>query len=190
MVACEPSSILTDRNVCYRPFRAIFANFLLKICLTYIFVILYCTIKTPQNNPSHKCYKWSLIQFLKNAVFISGVRPTDFTGSFFMSNTTDVELASINCDASLCIEIKYDDKLTDEGVNIQCAILYTSCSGQRRLRVHNLALNSCIQMAELFRSCELDTMMNVFLKDGLYTSNIFMSTQKFKRKKKIILAWN
>lgn len=87
-----------------------------------------------------------------------------------MSNTTDVELAAITCDTSLSIEIKYDDKLNEEeGVNIQCAILYTSFSGQRRLRVHNLALNTCGQMAELFRSCELDTMMNIFLKDGLYS---------------------
>lgn len=85
-----------------------------------------------------------------------------------MSNTTDVELASINCDTSLSIEIKYDDKLNeDEGVCLQCAILYTNCSGQRRLRVHNLALNTCTQMAELFRNCELDTVMNVFLKDGM-----------------------
>lgn len=84
-----------------------------------------------------------------------------------MSNTTDVELAAITCDTSLSIEIKYDDKLNEEeGVNIQCAILYTSISGQRRLRVHNLALNTCGQMAELFRSCELDTMMNIFLKEG------------------------
>lgn len=95
-----------------------------------------------------------------------------------MSNTTDVELAAITCDTSLSIEIKYDDKLNEEeGVNIQCAILYTSFSGQRRLRVHNLALNTCGQMAELFRSCELDTMMNIFLKDGLYS--IFMFAMNF-----------
>lgn len=106
---------------------------------------------------------------MKNNIFlILGVRPTDFTGCFFMSNTTDVELATITSDTSLSIEIKYDDKLNEEeGVNIQCAILYTSCSGQRRLMVHNLALNTCSQMAELFRNCELDTIMNVFLKEGM-----------------------
>ncbi|XP_042905393.1 protein transport protein Sec24C [Parasteatoda tepidariorum] len=98
----------------------------------------------------------------------TGVRPTDFYGSFFMSNTTDVELASISCDSSLAIEIKYDDKLTEEdGVCIQCAVLYTSCSGQRRLRVHNLGLNTCAQMADLFRNCELDTILNFFLKESV-----------------------
>ncbi|GFY38881.1 protein transport protein Sec24C [Trichonephila inaurata madagascariensis] len=98
----------------------------------------------------------------------TGIRPTEFIGSFFMSNTTDVELAAVNCDTSLSIEIKYDDKLTeDDAVCIQCAILYTSCSGQRRLRVHNLALNACTQMAELFRNCELDSILNFFLKEGV-----------------------
>lgn len=98
----------------------------------------------------------------------TGIRPTDFTGSFFMSNTTDVELASVNCDKSIAIEIKYDDKLAEEdGICVQCAVLYTSCSGQRRLRVHNLALNACVQMAELFRNCELDTILNVFLKEAV-----------------------
>lgn len=104
---------------------------------------------------------------------IAGIRPTEFTGSFFMSNTTDVELASMASDQSLTIEVKYDDKLTEEeGVYIQCAVLYTSCSGQRRLRVHNMALNTCSQLAELFRNCELDTILNVFLKEGEWLKRI------------------
>merc|ERR1711936_692756 len=37
----------------------------------------------------------------------TGVRPTDFFGSFYMANTTDMELASLNCDMSLACEIKH-----------------------------------------------------------------------------------
>merc|ERR1719312_517273 len=71
----------------------------------------------------------------------TGVRPTDFFGSFYMANTTDMELAALNCDMSLACEIKHDDKLTEEdGVYIQAALLYTSVSGKRRLRILNLAL--------------------------------------------------
>ena len=44
----------------------------------------------------------------------TGVRPTDFFGSFYMANTTDMELAALNTDMSLACEIKHDDKLTDE----------------------------------------------------------------------------
>ena len=59
------------------------------------------------------------------------------------------------CNIFFLGEIKYDDKLTEEdGVYIQAAILFTSCSGQRRLRVINLALNTGSSMAEMYRNCK------------------------------------
>ncbi|GBP12210.1 Protein transport protein Sec24C [Eumeta japonica] len=88
----------------------------------------------------------------------TGVRATEFLGHLFMSNTTDVELAAIDADKAIGVEIKHDDKLTnEEGVFIQAALLYTHRSGQRRLRVINLALNVANQLADVYRSCELDT---------------------------------
>ncbi|KAF4523588.1 hypothetical protein B566_EDAN014336 [Ephemera danica] len=98
----------------------------------------------------------------------TGVRPTEFFGHFFMSNTTDMELASIDSDKAVAVEIKHDDKLTEEdGVFIQVALLYTSCGGQRRLRVLNLALKTCLQMADLYRGCDLDTIVNFFSKQAI-----------------------
>uniref|UniRef100_A0AAQ4P3C6 SEC24 homolog C, COPII coat complex component n=1 Tax=Gasterosteus aculeatus aculeatus TaxID=481459 RepID=A0AAQ4P3C6_GASAC len=95
----------------------------------------------------------------------TGIRATDFYGSFFMSNTTDVELAGLDCDKAVTVEFKHDDKLSEEtGALMQCAVLYTSCSGQRRLRVHNMAVNCCSQLADLYRNCETDTIINFFSK--------------------------
>lgn len=95
----------------------------------------------------------------------TGIRPTDFYGHFFMSNTTDMEIAAIDCDKALTIEIKHDDKLSpDENVYIQAALLYTSVGGQRRLRVFNLALKVCTQMTDLFRYCDLDVIVLFFAK--------------------------
>ncbi|XP_039278059.1 protein transport protein Sec24C-like [Nilaparvata lugens] len=99
----------------------------------------------------------------------TGIRPTDFYGHFFMSNTTDMELASIDCDKAVALEIKHDDKLTEEeGVFIQTALLYTSCSGQRRVRILNLSLSTCVQMVDLYRACELDTVINFFAKQSVF----------------------
>lgn len=99
----------------------------------------------------------------------TGIRPTDVYGHLYMSNTTDIELGSIDCDKGVAVEIKHDDKLTEEeGVYIQVALLYTSCSGQRRLRVLNLSLKTCSQMADLYRSCDLDTLINFFAKQSVY----------------------
>merc|ERR1719385_346914 len=98
----------------------------------------------------------------------TGVRPTDFFGAFYMGNTTDMELASLNSDMALACEIKHDDKLTDEdGVYIQAALLYTSCSGQRRLRICNMSLNVCDNMGELYRNCDLDTVVNFLAKQNI-----------------------
>ncbi|XP_075889634.1 protein transport protein Sec24C isoform X4 [Nelusetta ayraudi] len=95
----------------------------------------------------------------------TGIRATDFYGSFFMSNTTDVELAGLDCDKAVTVEFKHDDKLSEEtGALMQCAVLYTSCSGQRRLRVHNMSVNCCSQLADLYRNCETDTIINFFSK--------------------------
>ncbi|XP_076233230.1 COPII coat complex component secretory 24CD [Calliopsis andreniformis] len=99
----------------------------------------------------------------------TGVRATDFYGHFYMSNTTDMELASIDCNKAIAIEVKHDDKLTDdEGVYIQAALLYTSCSGIRRLRIINLSLKTSSQMAELYRACDLDAIINYFSKQSVF----------------------
>lgn len=99
----------------------------------------------------------------------TGVRGTDFFGHFYMSNTTDMELASIDCNKAVAIEIKHDDKLTDEeGVYIQAALLYTSCGGVRRLRIINLSLRTSSQMAELYRACDLDAVINFFSKQSVF----------------------
>jgi len=98
----------------------------------------------------------------------TGVRPTDFFGAFYMANTTDMELASLSADMALACEVKHDDKLTEEdGVYIQAALLFTSVSGQRRLRVINLALNVCNNMGDLYRNCDLDTTINFLAKQSI-----------------------
>lgn len=61
----------------------------------------------------------------------TGVRPTDFFGHFYMANTTDVELAAIDSQKGIAVEIKHDASITDEdGVYIQIALLYTTIYGE------------------------------------------------------------
>ena len=98
---------------------------------------------------------------------LSGIRPVDFLGNFYMSNTTDVEMCAVDSNQGITVEIKHDDKLNEsDGAFVQVAVLFTSISGQRRLRIHNLALNCCAQLADLFRNCELDTTINYMAKFG------------------------
>lgn len=56
----------------------------------------------------------------------------------------------------------------EENVYIQVALLYTSCSGQRRLRILNLALRVTVTIADVFKSCDLDAMMLFFAKQACF----------------------
>lgn len=49
-----------------------------------------------------------------------GFRATDFFGAVYMNNTTDVEMAAVDCDKAVTVEFKHDDKLNeDTGALIQ-----------------------------------------------------------------------
>ncbi|XP_036306070.1 protein transport protein Sec24D [Pipistrellus kuhlii] len=97
----------------------------------------------------------------------TGFRATDFFGGIVMNNTTDVEMAAIDCDKAVTVEFKHDDKLgEDSGALIQCAVLYTTIGGQRRLRIHNLALSCSAQLADVYKSCETDALVNFFAKSA------------------------
>ncbi|XP_066576734.1 protein transport protein Sec24D [Amia ocellicauda] len=97
----------------------------------------------------------------------TGFRATDFFGAVYMSNTTDVEMAAVDCDKAVTVEFKHDDTLSeDNGALIQCALLYTTVGGERRLRVHNLSLGCSSQLADLYKSCETDALVNFFAKSA------------------------
>ncbi|VDP65063.1 unnamed protein product, partial [Schistosoma mattheei] len=91
----------------------------------------------------------------------TGIRPVEFFGNCYLPNTTDVELASVSSDMAITAELRHDDKLQEgEHVFIQVACLYTSISGQRRLRIHNLSIPVTSMIPDVFRLVELDAHMN------------------------------
>ncbi|XP_077597829.1 protein transport protein Sec24D [Stigmatopora nigra] len=97
----------------------------------------------------------------------TGFRATDFLGAVSVNNTTDVEMAAVDCDKAVTVEFKHDDVLSEEtGALIQCALLYTTIGGKRRLRIFNLGLNCTSQLSELYKSCETDSLVNFFAKSA------------------------
>lgn len=106
----------------------------------------------------------------------TGVKAVDYLGNFSMYGN-DVELAGMQRNQSLCVELKHEDKLNENSkVFIQAAILYTNIQGQRRIRIHNLSLSVCTQFAQMFSSCELDTLVNYMAK--LATRSVLISNPK------------
>lgn len=91
----------------------------------------------------------------------TGIRPVDYVGNFHSRNVSDIEVASLSAGNSISVEFKYDDKLSEnEFVIVQVATLYTAVSGDRRVRVHNLVLPVCSQLADVFRGANCDALIN------------------------------
>lgn len=53
-------------------------------------------------------------------------------------------------------------------IYLQAALLYTNLKGERRLRVHNMALNCSTKYQDIYRSCEIDTLINYFSKSSKF----------------------
>ncbi|KAF9380452.1 COPII coat Sec23p-Sfb3p heterodimer component, partial [Podila verticillata] len=92
----------------------------------------------------------------------TGLTTAEHVGNFFMKNGTDVELAGLDSERALGVLIKHEGgKLDDKTeASFQVALLYTTASGQRRVRVHNFSTPITGQMSQLFRAADIDTTMN------------------------------
>ncbi|KAL7114466.1 hypothetical protein ACP275_04G122500 [Erythranthe tilingii] len=78
-----------------------------------------------------------------------------------------VRCSQIDCDKTIMVTLKHDDKL-HEGSEcaFQCALLYTTVYGQRRIRVSTLSLSCTNMLSNLFRSADLDTQFACLLKQA------------------------
>ena len=106
----------------------------------------------------------------------TGIRAVDYLGNVSLYGN-DVEMAGVQRQTSMCVELKHDDKLNENSkVFVQMALLYTSVSGQRRIRLPNLSFTVCNQYSQMFSSCELDVLINYMAK--LACRSITVSTPK------------
>lgn len=94
----------------------------------------------------------------------AGLEVEAYSGAFSkrVTNPTDIDLAALDCDKALVARIVHVDKLTPgTEAYFQCALLYTTTSGARRIRVHTLALPVADSMAALFKGSDLDAQLAV-----------------------------
>ncbi|PKA54480.1 Protein transport protein Sec24-like CEF [Apostasia shenzhenica] len=96
-----------------------------------------------------------------------GIQVQEYSGNFCKRIPTDIDLPGIDCDKTIMVTFKHDDKF-QEGLEcaFQCALLYTTVYGQRRIRVSNLSLPCTSVLSNLFRSADLDTQFACFLKQA------------------------
>lgn len=96
-----------------------------------------------------------------------GLQVQEYSGNFCKRIPTDIDLPAIDCDKTIMVTFKHDDKF-QEGLecSFQCALLYTTVYGQRRIRVCNISLPCTTMLSTLFRSADLDAQFACFLKQA------------------------
>uniref|UniRef100_A0A0D3HTY4 Zinc finger Sec23/Sec24-type domain-containing protein n=1 Tax=Oryza barthii TaxID=65489 RepID=A0A0D3HTY4_9ORYZ len=97
-----------------------------------------------------------------------GLQVQDYSGNFCRRVPTDIDLPAIDSDKTIMVTFKHDDKLQENSeCAFQCALLYTTVYGQRRIRVINLSLSCTNVLSNLFRYADLETQFTYVVKQAL-----------------------
>ncbi|GAA5838242.1 hypothetical protein JCM11251_003439 [Rhodosporidiobolus azoricus] len=102
----------------------------------------------------------------------NGLRISDHFGNFFQRNVTDLEFGTLDADKAIAARIKHEGKLDEkQDAHFQCAALYTSATGERRVRVHNISVPVSSLISNVFRAADLDTTITQITKDAISQTN-------------------
>ncbi|PWN51749.1 hypothetical protein IE53DRAFT_367801 [Violaceomyces palustris] len=96
----------------------------------------------------------------------NGLRVVEHYGNFFQRNVTDLEMGNIDSDKAFAALIKHEGKLDEkQEAHFQCAILYTTASGERRVRCHNIAVPVTNLLGNVFRYADMDSAVAFHMKE-------------------------
>lgn len=96
-----------------------------------------------------------------------GLQVQDYSGNFCKRVPTDIDLPAIDSDKTIMVTFKHDDKFQENSeCAFQCALLYTTVYGQRRIRVINISLTCTSMLSNLFRYADLETQFTYLVKQA------------------------
>ena len=89
-----------------------------------------------------------------------GIRVKSYSGHFYQTDTQVVDIAAIDSDKTYGVELEHEGKINPAQVEhsyLQTALLYTTRSGRRRIRVHTLRLQVASTIPFAFKHADLGT---------------------------------
>ncbi|ORX40834.1 hypothetical protein BD324DRAFT_678254 [Kockovaella imperatae] len=99
----------------------------------------------------------------------NGLRVADHIGNHYQRSMTDLEYGLIDESKAFAAALKHEGQRLDDRqpAFVQVAVLYTSSSGERRVRCLNLSLTTTSLIGNVFRFADLDAAVTLFVKDAV-----------------------
>lgn len=89
-----------------------------------------------------------------------GVEITGYHGFFKVENTHDLLFSTLSSNTTIAANLKITENLPDESfVGFQCALLYTTCFGERRIRIHSLRIPVSQHYGKVIAAADVDSIL-------------------------------
>ena len=93
----------------------------------------------------------------------TGLHVSEYNGSFYQPTATDLDVAAIDSDKAVMVCLRHGEKLSDvHEACFQAAVLYTTPSGSRRIRIHTASFGVTAVLGSLFKQADLECIFNYF----------------------------
>ncbi|KAJ7531587.1 hypothetical protein O6H91_14G050000 [Diphasiastrum complanatum] len=100
-----------------------------------------------------------------------GIRFSTFHGHFMLRSSDLLALPAVDCDKTYAVQISLEDTLlTSQIVYFQVALLFTSSSGERRIRVHTAAAPVVSDLSEMYKVADTGAIVSVLSRLGIEAS--------------------
>ncbi|KAH0826675.1 hypothetical protein J3R83DRAFT_5063 [Lanmaoa asiatica] len=107
-----------------------------------------------------------------------GLRVSKYYGNFQERSPTDLALGVLDSDKAVSALIEHYRTLDErQYAYLQCAVLYTSIDGQRRVRTCNLALQVVSLAGNVFRYADMDAVVCHFARDAMASLSLRQMAQ-------------
>ena len=92
----------------------------------------------------------------------TGLRMSTFYGNFFNRSSDLCAFPAFPRDQAYVVEVAIDESLSKGLVYLQAGVLYTTCNGERRVRVITLALPTTQNLADVYASADQQAMTTFY----------------------------
>ncbi|KAG5438368.1 hypothetical protein PCANB_002856 [Pneumocystis canis] len=98
----------------------------------------------------------------------NGLSVERYIGSHIQKKSSELELSIIDSEKAITVTFTHDSKLDRRScAYFQCAVLYTTVTGYRRLRCYNVAASVSSNLGDIIKHADIDACITVLIKDAL-----------------------